>query len=127
MALEKHDVGRDISKRVLAKGCIRQADSAEQVGLSRDMLTGCGIDGIHEIAADHERGHAAFPEEADGLGQKVVVNGEFPQFWEVGIVERLLAERRITDNQIEMRSIEANALKAGVVMPGLRIQVLRDG
>ena len=91
------------------------------------MLTRRGIDGIHEIAADHECGHAAFPEEADGLGQEIVVDGEFPQFWEVGIVERLLTERRIADNQIEMRSIEADALKAGVVMPGLRIQVLRDG
>ena len=120
MPLEKHDVGRDIGERVLAKGCIRQADSAEQVGLSRDMLTGRGIDGIHEIAADHERGHTAFPQQADGLGQKVVVNGELSQFGKIGIVERLLAERRIAETDLAV-------LEAYIKMLLFGIKILRDG
>lgn len=92
MPLEKHDVGRDIGERILAKGRFRQADSAKQVGLSRDMLTGRGIDGIHEIAADHKGRDAAFPQQADGLGKEVVVNREFPQFRKVRVIQGLVAE-----------------------------------
>ena len=101
MPLEKHDVGRDIGERILAKGRFRQADSAKQVGLSRDMLTGRGIDGIHEIAADHKGRDAAFPQQADGLGKEVVVNREFPQFRKVRVIQGLVAEGGIADYGVE--------------------------
>ena len=127
MPLEKYNVGRDIGERVLTKGSIRQADSAEQVGLSRDMLTGCGIDGIHKVAADHKGRDAAFPEEADGLGQEIVVDGEFSQFWEVGIVERLLTERRIADNGIRIAGGNIDMLKSVIDMPRFGIKILCDG
>ena len=84
--LEEHDVRGHIGQRVLAKGRFRQADSAKQVGLSRDMLTGRGIDGIHEIAADHKGRDAAFPQQANGLGKEVVVDRELSQFRKVRVV-----------------------------------------
>ena len=59
--LEEHDVRGHIGQRVLAKGRFRKADSAQEVGVLRDMLTRRGIDGIHEIAADHKGRDAAFP------------------------------------------------------------------
>lgn len=92
MALEKHDVCRDIRERVLTEGCKRQADSAKQVGLPRDMLTRRGVGGIQKETADHKCRDAAFPQQTDGLGQKIVVDGEFSQFGKIGIVQRLLAE-----------------------------------
>ena len=61
MPLEKHDVGRDIGQRILAECRFRKADSPQEVGVLRDMLTRRGIDGIHEIAADHKGRDAAFP------------------------------------------------------------------
>lgn len=124
MALEKHDVGRDIGKRVLTEGCKRQADSAEEVGLPRDMLTRRRIGGIQKETADHKGRDAAFPQQTDGLGEEIVVDREFPQFGEIGIVQRLIAERRIADNQIEMRSVQSYTLKTVVEMLCLGIQVL---
>ena len=76
MPLEKYDVGRDIGERILTKGCFRQADSAKQIGLSRNMLTRRGIDGIHEITADHKGRDAAFPQQIDGFGEEIVVDRE---------------------------------------------------
>lgn len=87
MALEKHDVCRDIRERVLTEGCKRQADSAKQVGLPRDMLTRRGVGGIQEETADHKGRDAAFPQQTDGLGEEIVVNREFPQFGKVRVIQ----------------------------------------
>ena len=87
MPLEKHDVGRDIRERVLTEGCMRQADSAEKVGLARDMLTGRGVSGIQKETADHKGRDAAFPQQADGLGEEIVVDREFPQFGKVRVIQ----------------------------------------
>ena len=127
MPLEKHDVGRDIGKRVLTEGCMRQADSAKQIGLARDMLTRRGISGIQKETADHKGGDAAFPQEADGLGEEIVVDGEFSQFGKIGIVQRLLAEGGIADYGIQTVKTDLAVLKADIEMLRLWIKILRDG
>ena len=116
MPLEKHDVGRDIGERILAKGRFRQTDSAKQVGLSRDMLTGRGIDGIHEIAADHKGRDATFPQQADGFGEEIVVDRELPQFRKVRVIQRLIAEGRITDYGVENSCFAVGVLEAVIYM-----------
>ena len=91
------------------------------------MLTRRGIDGIHEITADHKGRDAAFPQQADGLGKEIVVDGEFPQFGEIGIVQRLLAEGRIADYGIQTVKTDLTVLKADIEMLRLWIKILRDG
>ena len=84
--LEEHDVRGHIGQRVLAECRFRKTDSPQEVGVLRDMLTRRGIDGIHEITADHKGRDAAFPQQIDGLGEEVVVDRELSQFGKVRVV-----------------------------------------
>ena len=61
------------------------------------MLTRRGIDGIHEITADHKGRDAAFPQQIEGLGEEVVVDRELSQLRKVRVIQRLIAEGRIAD------------------------------
>ena len=127
MPLEEHDVGRDIGERVLTEGCKRQTDSAKQVCLPRDMLTGRRVSGIQKETADHKGRDAAFPQQTDGFGEEIVVDREFPQFGEIGIVQRLLAEGRIADYGIQTVETDLTVLEADIEMLRLGIKILRDG
>ena len=125
--LEEHDVRGHIGQRVLAKGRFRKADSAQEVGVLRDMLTRRGIDGIHEITADHKGRDAAFPQQIDGLGEEVVVDRELSQLRKVRVIQRLIAEGRIADYGIYTAGTELTVLETNIEMFCFGIEVLRDG
>ena len=125
--LEEHDVRGHIGQRVLPEGVFGQADGSQEVGALCDMFTRRGIDGIHEIAADHKGRDAAFPQQADGFCEKIVMNREFPQFGEVRVIQRLLAERGIADYGIYAAGTELTILEASIKVLRFGIEVLRDG
>ena len=125
--LEEHDVRGHIGQRVLPKGVFGQTDGSQEVGALCDMFTRRGIDGIHEIAADHKGRDAAFPQQADGFGEKVVVDREFPQFREVRVIQRLLAERGIADYGVYAAGTEPTVLEADVEMLFFGVEILSDG
>ena len=114
--LEEHDVRGHIGQRVLAKGRFRKADSAQEVGVLRDMLTRRGIDGIHEITADHKGCDAAFPQQIDGFGEEIVVNRELSHLRKVRVIQRLIAEGRITDYGVENSCFAVGVLEAVIYM-----------
>ena len=91
------------------------------------MLSGRGIDGIHEIAADHKGRDAAFPQQTDGLGKEVVVNREFPQFGKVRVIQGLVAEGGIADYGVYTAGTELAVLEADIEMFCFGIEVLRNG
>ena len=127
MPLKKHDVGRDIGEGVLAKGCFRQADSAKQVGLPRNMLTGRGVGGIHKITADHKGRDATFAQQTDGLGKKIIVDGKLSQFREIRVVQRLFAEGGIAHYGVEKAAAESGVLKTVMYMMLIGIEILGYG
>ena len=125
--LEEHDIRRDIRQGVLAEGVFRQADSSQKIGVLRDMFPHRGIGGVHEVAADHERGYAAFPQQVDGFSKEVVVDGELPQFGKIRIVQRLVAEGRIPDYGVDATGTDQAVLEADVEMLLFGIEVSRNG
>ena len=127
MLLKENDVGGDIRQGILPESGFRQAHRAQEVGISRDMFAGGGIDGVHEVTADHKGGYAALAQQAHGLGEKVVVDGKFFQFGKFGVVERLIPERRIAHCKVETRRVEGDVLKAVIDVAGFGVQVCGNG
>ena len=94
--LEKYNIRGDICKGILPKGGFRQTDATQKISVPRDMFPHRRIGGIHEIAADHKGGNTALAQQAERLGEEVIVDREFPQFGKVRVVQRLVAEGWIT-------------------------------
>ena len=114
--LEEHDVRSDIGQRVFSEGVLRQADASQKVSVLRDVFPKRGITGIHEIAADHKGRDAAFPQQADGFCEKIVVNLELSQLRKVRVIQRLIAEGRIADYGVENSCFAVGVLESVIYM-----------
>ena len=125
--LKEDDVRGDIGERVLPKGEIRQTNRPQKVSLFCDMLTNGAVHGIHEVAAHHKGGYASLAEQTDGLGQKIVVDGELLEFGKLRIVQRLSAERRIAYHEVDAAGPDLTVLKTGVAMCLFGVEILRYG
>ena len=100
---EKDNIRGDFRQGVLAESGVGQTESAQQFGVLGDMLTGGGIDGIHEMTAHHEGGNAALTELVYGFRQEVVVDGKLAEVGMLLVKKPLVTERRIAEDDIKMR------------------------
>ena len=78
------------------------------------MLSSRTVLRIKKMSADHKGTNATFLEQADGLGQKIVVYGKLAQFRIFGVEKALLAKRRIADNNIKHGLFDIDVLKSVV-------------
>ena len=125
--LEEDNIGGDIGQGVLPECGFRQADGPQEIGVLRNMLPHGGINGIQEETADHERAYAAFPQQAQGFGDEVVMNGKLAQFREIRVIQGLIAERRVADGNVKGWNNKMGVLEAAIDVIGFGVKILRYG
>ena len=72
---QEHKVGDDC-RALIAEGIVGQADRAEEIGPRRKIVAGAAVRLVEGEAAGDEGQHTARRQDVNGLGEKIVVQGE---------------------------------------------------